>query len=61
MSITREEMTAEMAIKIRQAVKEKLTAEELESTCVGGAMWLAMQMLCGPYGAAREINSCRIQ
>lgn len=52
--------TTEMAIKIRDAVQELLAQEGKDSPVMEDeAMWLAMQMICGPHEAAMVVTRCQ--
>lgn len=54
--------TTDMAIKIRDAVQELLAQEGKDSPVMEDeAMWLAMQMICGPTKAALTVIQCQIR
>ncbi|MGC6061337.1 hypothetical protein [Enterobacter kobei] len=54
--------TTEMAIKIRDAVQELLAQEGKDSPVMEDeAMWLAMQMICGPHEAAMVVTRSQIR
>lgn len=46
--------------KIVDAIKQEIPAEVLGINNFSEAMWVAMQMICGPQGAAMTISRCQI-
>lgn len=46
--------------KIVDAIKQEIQAEVLGINNFSEAMWVAMQMICGPQGAAMTISRCQI-
>ncbi|EPW1436734.1 hypothetical protein ACVVKC_004197 [Salmonella enterica subsp. diarizonae serovar 16:z10:e,n,x,z15] len=46
--------------KIVDAIKQEIPAEVLGINNFNEAMWVAMQMICGPQGAAMTISRCQI-
>lgn len=46
--------------KIVDAIKQEIPAEVLDINNFSEAMWVAMQMICGPQGAAMTISRCQI-
>ncbi|HDK7002963.1 TPA: hypothetical protein M2O71_001425 [Klebsiella pneumoniae] len=41
-----------LARKVVDLIRQEMSGEELCGLIQGDAMWLAMQMICGPNGAA---------
>lgn len=46
--------------KIVDAIRQEIPAEVLDINNFSEAMWVAMQMICGPQGAAMTISRCQI-
>lgn len=46
--------------KITDAIRREISAEMLDTDNFSNAMWIAMQMLCGPHKAAMTIGRCLI-
>lgn len=46
--------------KIVDAIKQEIPAEVLGINNFSEAVWVAMQMICGPQGAAMTISRCQI-
>lgn len=46
--------------KIVDAIRQEIPAEVLGINNFSEAMWVAMQMICGPQGAASTIRGCSI-
>lgn len=46
--------------KIVDVIKQEIPAEVLDINNFSEAMWVAMQMICGPQGAAMTISRCQI-
>lgn len=46
--------------KIVDAIRQEIPAEVLGINNFSEAMWVAMQMICGPQGAAMTISRCQI-
>lgn len=46
--------------KIVDAIRQEIPAEVLDINNFNEAMWVAMQMICGPQGAAMTISRCQI-
>lgn len=46
--------------KIVDVIKQEIPAEVLGINNFNEAMWVAMQMICGPQGAAMTISRCQI-
>lgn len=46
--------------KIVDAIRQEIPAEVLGINNFNEAMWVAMQMICGPQGAAMTISRCQI-
>lgn len=54
--------TMQMALKIRDAVLASMTDDECDADYLfDEAIWLAMQMLCGPLRATRIVSQCQVQ
>lgn len=46
--------------KIVDVIRQEIPAEVLDINNFSEAMWVAMQMICGPQGAAMTISRCQI-
>lgn len=49
-----------LARKVADLIRSELSDEELYSLIRGDAMWLVMQMICSPVGAARCIKNSSV-
>ncbi|EBK5482864.1 hypothetical protein DO404_02280 [Salmonella enterica] len=46
--------------KITDVIRREISAEMLDTDNFSNAMWIAMQMLCGPQRAAMTIGRCMV-
>lgn len=53
----RMEQQEQLARKVVDTLRSALTEQEMELLVVTQSMWLAMQMMCGPYRAAAQLQS----
>ncbi|HCD6206288.1 TPA: hypothetical protein NDT77_004019 [Klebsiella pneumoniae] len=49
-----------LARKVADLIREGLTEEELDSLVRGQSMWLVMQMICSPSGAAYCVSQSSV-